>query len=111
MREATRRRLGTIYRITLVSIAWGALFGWLVGGWWRIVWLVMGLAPLALMATGLSTWLYRNGVRRRRRKARAGTKVLAREARCESRSAVRRNTSIDQVQTLGFVTVVATRRR
>jgi adenylate cyclase len=31
VREATRRRLGTIYRITLVSMAWGALYGWLVG--------------------------------------------------------------------------------
>lgn len=48
-----------------------AHFGWLVGGWWRIIWLLMGLTPLALMVTGLSTWLYRNGVRRRRRKARA----------------------------------------
>ncbi|RJQ70148.1 PepSY domain-containing protein [Pseudonocardiaceae bacterium YIM PH 21723] len=47
-----------------------AHFGWLVGGWWRIIWVIMGLTPLALMITGLSTWLYRTGVQRRR-KARA----------------------------------------
>ncbi|AHH99534.1 PepSY-associated TM helix domain-containing protein [Kutzneria albida] len=46
-----------------------AHFGWLVDGWWRVIWLVLGLAPLALMLTGLSTWLYRSGVRRRRRRA------------------------------------------
>ncbi|MEV0069449.1 PepSY-associated TM helix domain-containing protein [Amycolatopsis sp. NPDC050768] len=48
-----------------------AHFGWLVGGWWRIVWFVLGLAPLALMLTGISTWLFRSGSKRRRRKARA----------------------------------------
>jgi adenylate cyclase len=32
MREATRRRLGIITRITLVSMAWGALYGWLISG-------------------------------------------------------------------------------
>jgi uncharacterized iron-regulated membrane protein len=48
-----------------------AHFGWLVGGWWRIVWFVLGLAPLALMLTGISTWLLRSGSKRRRRKARA----------------------------------------
>ncbi|MFI9385449.1 PepSY-associated TM helix domain-containing protein [Kutzneria sp. NPDC052558] len=44
-----------------------AHFGWLVNGWWRIIWVVLGLTPLALMITGLSTWLYRAGTRRRRR--------------------------------------------
>ena len=46
-----------------------AHFGWIVNGWWRIVWAVFGLAPLALLITGLSTWLFRRGVRRRRRAA------------------------------------------
>jgi hypothetical protein len=44
-----------------------AHFGWQVNGWWRSIWFVMGLARLALMITGVSTWLYRRGVRRRRR--------------------------------------------
>jgi uncharacterized iron-regulated membrane protein len=44
-------------------------FGWLVNGWWRIVWFVLGLAPLALGVTGVSTWLFRGGAKRRRRKA------------------------------------------
>jgi uncharacterized iron-regulated membrane protein len=47
-----------------------AHFGWLVDGWWRLVWVVLGLAPLALMLTGISTWLFRLGTKRRRRKAR-----------------------------------------
>lgn len=42
-------------------------FGWLVDGWWRLVWLIFGLTPLALAVTGLSTWLVRRGARRRRR--------------------------------------------
>ncbi|HVV23324.1 MAG TPA: PepSY-associated TM helix domain-containing protein [Pseudonocardiaceae bacterium] len=41
-------------------------FGWMVNGWWRIVWFVLGMAPLALAVTGLSTWLFRRGVKRRR---------------------------------------------
>ncbi|QUQ71668.1 PepSY-associated TM helix domain-containing protein [Kutzneria sp. CA-103260] len=44
-----------------------AHFGWLVNGWWRIIWVVLGLTPLALMITGLSTWLFRAGTKRRRR--------------------------------------------
>ncbi|TDP94002.1 PepSY-associated TM helix domain-containing protein [Labedaea rhizosphaerae] len=48
-----------------------AHFGWLVNGWWRIIWFVLGLAPLALMVTALSTWLFRLGTKRRRRKAKA----------------------------------------
>ncbi|WP_328606739.1 PepSY domain-containing protein [Amycolatopsis sp. NBC_00345] len=50
-----------------------AHFGWLIGPWWRIVWFVLGLAPLALMLTGLSTWLFRTGSKRRRRKAKQAT--------------------------------------
>ncbi|GAB3155953.1 PepSY-associated TM helix domain-containing protein [Amycolatopsis stemonae] len=46
-----------------------AHFGWLVDGWWRLAWVVLGLTPLALMLTGVSTWLYRLGTKRRRRKA------------------------------------------
>lgn len=46
-----------------------AHFGWLVNGWWRIIWVVLGLTPLALMITGLSTWLFRTGAKRRRARA------------------------------------------
>lgn len=45
-------------------------FGWNVNAWWRIGWVVMGLTPLALLATGVSTWLYRRGVTKRRKIAR-----------------------------------------
>ena len=48
-----------------------AHFGWMVNGWWRILWFVLGMTPAALAATGLSTWLYRRGTRRRRKRARA----------------------------------------
>ncbi|MGW4093607.1 PepSY-associated TM helix domain-containing protein [Nocardia sp. NPDC004750] len=43
-----------------------AHFGWLVNGWWRLIWLAFGLTPLALAITGLSTWLLRRRTRRRR---------------------------------------------
>ena len=46
-----------------------AHFGWLVNGWWRIIWVVLGLTPLALMITGMSTWLFRTGTKRRRARA------------------------------------------
>ena len=46
-----------------------AHFGWLVNGWWRIIWVLLGLTPLALMVTGLSTWLFRTGTKRRRARA------------------------------------------
>ncbi|MFI9415311.1 PepSY-associated TM helix domain-containing protein [Nocardia gamkensis] len=48
-----------------------AHFGWLVNGWWRLVWLVFGLTPLTLAVTGLSTWLFRRRIERRRNGARA----------------------------------------
>jgi len=48
-----------------------AHFGEQVNAWWRSIWFAMGLAPLALMVTGLSTWLYRRGTKKRRRQARA----------------------------------------
>ncbi|GAA1659871.1 PepSY-associated TM helix domain-containing protein [Fodinicola feengrottensis] len=44
-------------------------FGWLVNPWWRIIWFVLGLAPLALAVTALSTWLFRHGNKKRRRHA------------------------------------------
>ena len=44
-------------------------FGWNVNAWWRILWFVLGMAPFALLVTGVSTWLYRRGVRKRRRAA------------------------------------------
>ncbi len=47
-----------------------AHFGWAVNGWWRIIWLLFGLTPLLLMATGVSTWLIRHGSNKRRRQAR-----------------------------------------
>ena len=44
-----------------------AHFGWQVDGGWRVIWVIFGLAPLALLITGVSTWLYRRGVKKRRR--------------------------------------------
>ncbi|BDU01125.1 PepSY-associated TM helix domain-containing protein [Nocardia sputorum] len=46
-----------------------AHFGWLVNGWWRLIWLALGLTPLALAVTGLSTWLVRHRTRRRGNRA------------------------------------------
>ena len=40
--------------------------GFVVNGWWRLIWLVMGLTPIALAGTGVSTWLFRRRTRRRR---------------------------------------------
>ena len=37
-----------------------------VNGWWRIIWFVLGLAPLALAVTGVSTRLVRRKARRER---------------------------------------------
>jgi uncharacterized iron-regulated membrane protein len=54
-----------------------AHFGKQVNGWWRVIWLIMGLAPLALMITGVSTWLCRRGVRKRRKRARRRAGVTA----------------------------------
>jgi uncharacterized iron-regulated membrane protein len=55
-------------------------FGWLANGWWRIGLFVLGLTPLALMVTGLSTWLFRHSTKKRKRqaaKARAATAASA----------------------------------
>lgn len=46
-------------------------FGWNVNAWWRIIWFVLGMAPLVLMVTGVSTWLFRRGTKKRQRAARA----------------------------------------
>ncbi|WP_280294139.1 PepSY-associated TM helix domain-containing protein [Nocardia abscessus] len=46
-----------------------AHFGWMVNGWWRLVWLAFGLTPLALALTGLSTWLFRRRTKNRRHRA------------------------------------------
>ncbi|MGL4340638.1 MAG: PepSY-associated TM helix domain-containing protein [Rhodoglobus sp.] len=42
--------------------------GFVVDGWWRILWLLGGLAPVVLAITGLSTWLIRRGNVSRRKK-------------------------------------------
>ena len=39
--------------------------GIVVNGWWRMIWFVLGLAPLALAVTGVSTWLVRRKTRQR----------------------------------------------
>ncbi|GAA5048781.1 PepSY-associated TM helix domain-containing protein [Nocardia callitridis] len=48
-----------------------AHFGWLVNDWWRIVWAILGLSPLALMVTGLSTWFFKRRTRRNANAAKA----------------------------------------
>jgi uncharacterized iron-regulated membrane protein len=45
--------------------------GTFVNGWWRTVWLVLGLTPLVLAVTGVTTWLIRRAKRRRKRRRRA----------------------------------------
>jgi uncharacterized iron-regulated membrane protein len=48
--------------------------GTFVNGWWRAVWLVLGVTPLLLAVTGVTTWLIRRRKRRRkRRRAAAAT--------------------------------------
>jgi len=44
--------------------------GYVVNGWWRLIWLLFALSPLLLAVTGLSTWLVRHQARRARRRAR-----------------------------------------
>ena len=43
--------------------------GYIVNGWWRAIWFVLGLAPILLAITGVSTWLVRRRSRRSRRTA------------------------------------------
>jgi uncharacterized iron-regulated membrane protein len=46
--------------------------GTFVDGWWRTVWLVVGMTPLLLAITGVTTWLIRRRKRRRKRTRAAG---------------------------------------
>ncbi|MGL5823274.1 MAG: PepSY-associated TM helix domain-containing protein [Nocardioides sp.] len=43
--------------------------GFVVNSWWRIIWLILGLTPLLLAVTGVSTWLVRQRSARDRRRA------------------------------------------
>ncbi|RLV51180.1 PepSY domain-containing protein [Nocardioides mangrovicus] len=43
--------------------------GYVVNGWWRLVWTLFAFAPLLLAITGISTWLVRRSTKRRRRRA------------------------------------------
>ena len=43
-----------------------------VNVWWRTIWFGLGMVPLLLAVTGVSTWLYKRKVRKRRRAARSG---------------------------------------
>lgn len=52
-------------------------YGHSVNGYWRALWFVLGLTPLILMLTGLSTWLFRRQVRRRRAAARVAADATA----------------------------------
>jgi uncharacterized iron-regulated membrane protein len=40
--------------------------GWVTNPWIRIIWVVLGIVPLLLAVTGLSTWLFKRGLRKRR---------------------------------------------
>ena len=40
--------------------------GWAFNPWVRIIWLVLGLVPLLLAVTGLSTWFFKRRLRKRR---------------------------------------------
>lgn len=53
--------------------------GTAVNGWWRIVWFVMGMLPLLLAWTGVSTWLFKRSVRKRRKKAELARQQAERE--------------------------------
>ncbi|MFI7588696.1 PepSY-associated TM helix domain-containing protein [Spongisporangium articulatum] len=59
----------------------GALFhyGQSVNGWWRIIWFLFGLTPILLAITGVSTWLAKRSVRKRRERARAERAAAADE--------------------------------
>lgn len=46
-----------------------AHFGWLVNSWWRLIWFLFGLTPLALAVTGLSTWLFKRATKHGKRAA------------------------------------------
>ncbi|GAB19261.1 hypothetical protein GOEFS_077_00530 [Gordonia effusa NBRC 100432] len=70
--EVFQGRPPTVSNAVLSDWAQPALhYGFAVNPWWRIAWCVLGLTPLLLMLTGLSTWLFRVQVSRRRRAARS----------------------------------------
>lgn len=52
-------------------------YGQSFNAWWRIIWFLVGLTPLALMITGLSTWFYKRGLRKRKRSGGGGTTPAA----------------------------------
>ncbi|MEH3157167.1 MAG: PepSY-associated TM helix domain-containing protein [Gordonia paraffinivorans] len=52
-------------------------YGVAVGPWWRSVWFAFGLTPLALMLTGVSTWVFRRQTARAKKKARAARAAAA----------------------------------
>ena len=43
--------------------------GYVVNGWWRLIWLAFGLSPLLLAWTGVSTWLVRRSTRKARKQS------------------------------------------
>lgn len=61
-------------------------YGHAVNPYWRVLWFVLGLAPLMLLITGLSTLLYRRQVGRRRRAAQSDDGA-ANSIRTESQTA------------------------
>lgn len=44
--------------------------GYFTNGWWRAIWFVLGMSPLLLAITGVSTWLVRRKANAARRRAR-----------------------------------------
>lgn len=61
--------------------------GYVVNGWWRIAWLILGLSPLLLAVTGVSTWLVRRRTRIAHKATRAGSSPAPRsEDRADSAS-------------------------
>jgi uncharacterized iron-regulated membrane protein len=55
----------------------GAHAGSPVNGWVRVIWLVFGVAPLALATTGVITWLMRRRRRKRKRRPRRTRATVA----------------------------------
>ena len=43
--------------------------GFIVNGWWRLIWLAFALSPLLLAWTGVSTWLVRRTAKKARKKS------------------------------------------
>ena len=50
--------------------------GVVVNGWWRLIWLVLGIVPLVLAWTGVSTWLIRRRSARNRRAVIIGSREI-----------------------------------